>query len=111
MTTPELSPAIDHYFELMGGADKTRTIDVFTGDAVVLDDGRTYTGRDEILGWLGGAASEFSYTSTRLSAEQTGDEAIVVVLLDGDFPGGRLELRYRFALDSAGLISRLSITA
>jgi hypothetical protein len=111
MTNDTLAPAITTYFELGDGPDKSEAIDVFTGDAVVEDDGQTYRGRDEIVGWLTGAASEFNYTSTRVSAEQTGSTALVVNVLEGDFPGGRAELRYAFELAEDGLISSLRITA
>ncbi|GAA4160556.1 hypothetical protein GCM10022286_16710 [Gryllotalpicola daejeonensis] len=111
MTNDTLAPAITTYFELGDSPDKSATIDVFTPDAVVEDDGRTYRGRDEILGWLTGAASEFSHTSTRVSAEQTGGAALVVNVIEGDFPGGRAELHYAFELAEDGRISSLRISA
>ncbi|GAB2597600.1 nuclear transport factor 2 family protein [Microlunatus antarcticus] len=108
---PALAPAVTTYFALMEGPDKLRVIDVFTPDAVVVDDGRTYRGRDAVRTWLTGAASEFTTTSTRLSAEQAGTTATVVVLLEGDFPGGRVELTHTFELGPDGLVRALSISA
>jgi hypothetical protein len=78
---------------------------------VVTDDGRTYRGRDAILGWLTGPASEYTTTSTWLSAEQSDTTAVVVILIEGDFPGGRVELRYRFEHEPDGFIRALNITA
>lgn len=111
MNDSNLSPTVTRYFELMAGPDKTRAVEVFGTDATVSDDGRTYRGRDAILGWLSGPASEFTTTSTRLSAEQTGTRALVVVRLEGDFPGGRVDLSYAFDQDPDGLIDSLTITA
>jgi ketosteroid isomerase-like protein len=105
-----VAPVITRYFDLMAGTDKAAVIDVFAPDAVVADDGRRYRGRAEILGWLTGAASEFTFTTTRVSAEQTGETTLVVNVLEGDFPGGRVELRYAFELTPDGLIRALSIT-
>lgn len=111
MIREHLSGAVAHYFDLMDGVDKTRVVDVFTPNAVVVDDGHTYRGRDAILSWLTGPASEFTITSTWLSAEQFGTRAVVVIVIEGDFPGGRAELRYEFEHEQDGPITALSITA
>lgn len=109
MTRADLSPHVAEYFTLMDGDDHSRVIEVFTVDAVVTDDGHTYRGRDEILGWLTGPASAFTTTSTWISAEQGATGAEVVILLEGDFPGGRVELHYRFTRGGDGLIKALDI--
>lgn len=111
MTTTDMPPTVATYFELMDGPDKTRVADVFTDDATVLDDGHTYRGRAEIKGWLSGPASEYTTTSTRLSVQRSGATTIVVILLEGNFPGGRVELRYEFRENTDGLLDALSITA
>jgi hypothetical protein len=52
---------------------------------------------------------EFTFTTERLSAEQLDDtHGVVTNRLEGDFPGGRADLRYRFTLRS-GLIGDLTI--
>ena len=111
MTRQELSTHVAAYFDLMDGPDPARVIDVFTADAVVTDDGHTYRGHEDILGWLTGPASEFTTTSTWLSAVQHEDGADVVIILEGDFPGGRVELNYRFTKEPDGLITSLDIAA
>ncbi|RUR01916.1 nuclear transport factor 2 family protein [Labedella endophytica] len=111
MTTTHLSPTIALFFDLMEGPDKTRTIDLFAPGAVVTDDGRTYADREAILGWLGRTAGEFSYTSTLLAAEESDGVAMVDRLLEGDFPGGRVQLRYTFDLTPEGLVGELRIAA
>ncbi|MGA9871655.1 MAG: nuclear transport factor 2 family protein [Rhodococcus sp. (in: high G+C Gram-positive bacteria)] len=110
MTTETLSPIVARYFTLSDGPDRAQVVDVFTDDATVLDDGHTYRGREAILAWLTGPASEFTTTSTRLSLEQTDGVTVVVTLLEGNFPGGRVELRYEFH-ETDGRIGSLSITA
>ena len=108
MTRLTLPTAVTDYFTLMAGADKRATIDVFTPDARVADDGQTYAGRDEILGWLSTAASEYTVTTTRLGAETAGDTVTVSIRLDGNFPGGTVNLRNVFTLQGA-LIGALEI--
>jgi hypothetical protein len=109
--TDTLSPSITTFFELMDGPDKTLAVDVLTPDAVVTDDGRTHRGRDEILEWLRGEASAYTYTSTWVAADETDGVAVVDILIEGDFPGGRVQLRYTFHLASDGLIRELTIAA
>ncbi|GHF19431.1 hypothetical protein GCM10017786_61620 [Amycolatopsis deserti] len=73
--------------------------DVFTTDAVVVDDGRTYRGPDEIRAWTRRTTTEFRYTATLTGFSQEGaGEWTVVQHLSGDFPGGEVDLRYRFQL-------------
>jgi hypothetical protein len=110
-TTDNLSPSIRTFFELMDGTDKSLAVDVLTTDAVVTDDGRTHRGRDEILEWLRGEASAWTYTSTWVAADETDGVAVIDILLEGDFPGGRVQLRYTFDLAPDGLIRELTIAA
>lgn len=111
MTATRLSPTITAYFERMHDHGRAAVIDLFADDAVVTDDGHTYRGRTEILGWLTGPASEFTTTSTRISEAQRETGADVRILLEGDFPGGRVELRHTFAQRADGLITSLDIAA
>jgi hypothetical protein len=83
----------------------------FTPSAVVIDDGRTFRGTDEILGFLRKGGAEFTYTTELVGAQRI-DEARYVVTnrLEGDFPGGVVDLDYRFAMD-AELIAELVIAS
>ena len=81
----------------------------FCTDAVVIDEGHTYRGIDGVESFLGNAASEYTYTRTLLSAEeQAPDEWLVANHLEGNFPGGVVDLRYELRLVD-GLISHLRI--
>jgi hypothetical protein len=46
-----------------------------------------------------------------VSADWTNQTAVVVIRVEGNFPGGRVDLRNAFTLDPAGRISALSISA
>jgi hypothetical protein len=85
-----------------------RALATFTTDAVVTDEGRDYTGRDEIGAWLAASAGEYTYTSEFTGATTTGTTIDVGQHLEGNFPGGVVDLHFRFTLDG-GLISRLVI--
>lgn len=105
---PVLPPAVTAYFAALAG-EPADALALFTPDAVVTDDGRTYRGQVEILGWLSGPAGEFTVTTTRLSVQVDGPAVLVVNRLDGNFPGGTVTLRHVFGLSPAGLISALTI--
>ena len=104
MTTPttvqptQLPATIRTYLaaHAAGEADALRT---FAPAGEVADDGRTYRGTEEIRGFLQRAGAEFSYTVELIGAERVDDQHWVAVnRLEGDFPGGVVELRYRFTL-------------
>ena len=105
-----LPAAVTAYFTLMDTTEKRDIVDLFTADAVVTDDGRSYRGRGQIAAWLDTAASEYTVTSTRLSAEVVGGTITVTTRLEGNFPGGIVDLRNIFALDASGLFESLLIT-
>ena len=89
--------------------DADTAIGAFTPDAVVTDEGRTFRGTEEVLGFLRHSGSEFAYTTELTGAERVGDAHWVAVNhLEGDFPGGVVDLAYRFTLDG-NLIAELVI--
>ncbi|MCD9588421.1 MULTISPECIES: nuclear transport factor 2 family protein [Streptomyces] len=112
-TTPfaatDLPDVVKRYLTAHNEHDVKAASAALTPDATVVDDGRTYEGIPAIERWLGRAVSEYTYTTTFLGAEQDGpDRCTVTQRLEGNFPGGIVDLRYRFTLDQ-GLISHLII--
>jgi ketosteroid isomerase-like protein len=106
----ELPPLITAWLAAHQARDTDAEFTSYAADAVVTDDGRTYRGRDEIRAWLDGAAGEYTYTATLLSAARIDDAHVELVQrLEGDFPGGVVDLRYRFTLAGAS-IKELVIT-
>jgi hypothetical protein len=85
-------------------------LSAFATDATVLDDdGRKYTGHDEIHRWRAAEISEYTYTVEISHAEKFDDSRYVVTTrLEGDFPGGVVDVIYRFTL-ADDLIQRLEI--
>jgi hypothetical protein len=81
----------------------------FADHASVIDDGHTYQGIAGIESFLRTAAAEYSFTRTLVSAEEVApDHWLVTNHLEGDFPGGHVDLRYEFRL-ADGLITYLAI--
>jgi ketosteroid isomerase-like protein len=105
----DLPQAIAAYQTAHDLHDIDRAMAAFTSDAVVEDDGQQWAGADQIRSWLLKTSSEYTYTRTLLGVETTTpDSWLVSNRLDGNFPGGTVELRYEFTLDGDH-ISKLTI--
>ena len=81
----------------------------FTMQAVVKDEGRTYTGLDAIKAWKAAASAAYTYTSEPFAMEQEDGLHVVTSRVSGNFHGSPLDLPYRFRLER-GLIASLEIT-
>jgi hypothetical protein len=108
MSSPD-APVITRYFEADARRDIDAIVALFTGEAVVIDEGQTYHGTAEIRGWREGAASKYQYTTEVFGTQRSGEESYLVTgRLTGNFPGGTAELQWRFTVQG-DLISRLEI--
>jgi len=108
--SPDQLPAtIRGYLAAHVAGDTDTALRAFTPTAVVVDDGSTYRGTDEIRAFLAKAGSDYTFTTTLVDAERTDDlHWVAVNHLEGDFPGGVVDLRYRFALEG-DLVAELVI--
>lgn len=107
--TPALPDVVTRYLAAHVVRDKESALATFHRDATVTDDGSTYTGVAAIGEWLGKAASEYTYTTELLGTESPDENHHVVInRLEGDFPGGRVDLSFRFTLRD-GLIEDLTV--
>ncbi len=82
----------------------------FTPQAVMKDDGHTYTGVDAIKAFMAEASAKYSATSEPFALEREGGLQIVRAKVTGNFPGSPINLYYRFRLER-GLIASLEVTA
>ena len=105
-----LPPAVLAYLDARDDNDFARALATFSADAVVHDDGATYRGLEEINSWIEASSTTFTYTTTRIAQYVRGGLAVVRVRLEGDFPGGVVELNNRFE-GAKHQISELTITA
>jgi hypothetical protein len=105
----ELPAAILAYLTAHRARDVETAVEAYTVDAVVIDESRTYRGREEIRTWLGRAGGEYTFTTEFVSATRIGGARYDVVQhLEGNFPGGVVDLHFRFTLDGTS-ISRLVV--
>lgn len=89
-------------------ADGAAVAACFTAGAVVVDEKKTYMGRDAIAAWKSEASAKYEYVADPVAIEDQGDRVIVTAHLIGNFPGSPVDLRYAFTL-SGDAIARLEI--
>jgi ketosteroid isomerase-like protein len=96
MPTPDV---ISRYFSSAARRQTDALVALFTADAVVIDEGETYRGASEIRKWWEDPATAFEYTTDVLGVEPAGGADYVArEHLAGNFPGGTVDLRYRFSI-------------
>lgn len=82
----------------------------FTAQAVMKDDGHTYTGVDAIKAFMAEASARYSATTVPFALEREDGLQVVRAKVTGNFPGSPIDLSYRFRLER-GLIASLEIKA
>lgn len=103
-----LPEVIDTYFKADKGGNAQAISECFTPDAVVVDEGNTYTGRDAIRQWMANASTKYTYTVEPIALAEDAGRTVVTSHLVGNFPGSPVDLRYFFVLRD-GMIAELEI--
>ena len=100
-----LPEVVIRYQDAHDRRDTDAALATFTIDAIVRDDGREYRGAVEIRDWLSRTSVEFTYTRTLITATAVdATTCIVSNRLEGDFPGGVVELHlHRLAAHRFGV--------
>ena len=81
----------------------------FTSQAVMKDDGHTYSGVDAITSFMAAASAKYRATSVPFDIQQEDGLQVVRAKVTGNFPGSPIDLSFRFRLEG-GLIASLEIT-
>jgi ketosteroid isomerase-like protein len=104
------SPSVvEAWFAAHEGQQTDAELTTMTDDVVIIDQDETYRGLEAARGWISGSSREFTYTTTVLASASDGNATVVTARLEGDFPGGRADLSYRFVL-AGDRISALTIS-
>jgi ketosteroid isomerase-like protein len=97
--TIELPDVIAMYFAADKSGNAQAISECFTPDAIVIDEGNTYTGRDAIRHWMANASTQYSYSVEPFALSEADGRTVVTSHLVGNFPGSPVDLRYAFVLD------------
>jgi hypothetical protein len=95
---PTLPTPIKEYFSA-DRHDAEAVAACFTDSAVVVDESRTWVGRDGIREWKKSTTTKYRYTSEPIGSQEKDGKIVVTSRLTGNFPGSPVELRYVFELD------------
>jgi len=95
-----LPEVISRYQDSHDRRDTDAALAAFATDAIVRDEGHEYRGTVEIRDWLSRASVAFTYTRTLINATNVDANTwLVTNRLEGNFPGGVVDLHYRYLLD------------
>ena len=96
--TIKLPNTIAEYFSADERGNAQGVSDCFTKDAVVIDEGNTYNGRDGIRQWMANASTQYNYTVEPFALTEEDGRIVVTSHLVGNFPGSPVDLRYFFVI-------------
>ena len=111
--TTSLPTIISEYFTASNGESVDAIVACFTDDAVVYDEDKEWRGLASIREWRENVATAYEYTLEVRGAVPRGrldgvERHDVYIHLEGNFPGGTVDLTCRFGLRD-GHIARLEI--
>jgi ketosteroid isomerase-like protein len=98
-----LPPVVSNYLAASDRDDIDAIVACFTEDAVVLDENRHWRGADAIRQWRENVATAYEYTVAIIGSQALGEldggqRHAVYTHLEGNFPGGQVDLTNRFTL-------------
>jgi ketosteroid isomerase-like protein len=108
--TAALPPVICEYLAASDRGDADAVVGCFTADAVVADEDQEWRGTEAIRRWRESVATAYEYTVQVTGAKALGesdgtDRHDVYTHLEGNFPGGQVDLTNRFALRDGRIAS------
>jgi hypothetical protein len=101
----DLPKPIAAYFTADKDLDGKTVSQCFGENAVVKDEGHTYTGRAEIQQWKEVTSKKYQYTSEPFACEEKDGKIMVTSHLTGNFPGSPVDLRYFFRIEGDKIAS------
>ena len=108
--TGPLPPVISDYLAASDRGDAEAIVRCFAEDGVVVDEGQEWRGTVAIRRWRATVATAFEYTvqvtgATALGEVDGAGRHDVYIRLEGNFPGGQVDLTDRFALRDGWIVS------
>jgi len=104
----DLPEPLSTYFAAANTDDADRIAACFAQDARVHDEAQDHVGRDAIRQWAADSRTKYSFQSEPLTMDGDVDRPVVTARVTGSFPGGAVDLTYRFVI-ADGAIAGLSI--
>jgi len=106
--TMDIPKVLTELVKAQDNFDSTSYADCFTETAVVVDEGKTYNGKNEIKSWIEKANKEYQITMKPIEYSETTE--ILKAEVSGNFPGSPVILSYNLNFKNE-LIQSLRITS
>lgn len=106
--TQQLPTTIRAFHAAHEARDPEAALPLLTEDAVVSDVGESFSGEEALRHFIAEVGTEFTYTDRVTGARLDEEVWVVSHHLEGDFPGGTVDLDHRFTLRGER-IARLDI--
>lgn len=90
--------------------DSAAYANCFSETAVVVDEGKTYNGKQQIEGWIKKTNEEYHAVMKPLEYQELENEAVLRAEVSGNFPGSPIVLKFYHRIEN-GVIQMLKITS
>src|SRR5260370_12123924 len=94
-----LAPPIAAYLGASNGRNAEALIACFTPEAIVVDEGHTYRGSEEIRQWLARTVEAYGFTLEATHVAEQGSETVVTCQVSGTFDGSPIQVPFRFTFE------------
>jgi ketosteroid isomerase-like protein len=98
-TIDQLPTTIRAFNEAHAARDADAALARLAPQAVISDVGESFSGEEALRHFVTEAGAELTYTDDITGVRREGDVWVVSHHLEGDFPGGKADLDYRFSLE------------
>ncbi|SFW58905.1 hypothetical protein SAMN02927921_02527 [Sinomicrobium oceani] len=106
MQIPEI---IENLVSAQNSQDSISYAGCFSETAVVIDEGKTYTGQTAIRNWIAEASEKYNVVMKPVSFQQGEPVSVLKAEISGNFQGSPVILSYKLAIENER-ISSLEIT-
>lgn len=106
MTLPKL---VLRFVETQNNQDNKAYADCFTESAIVHDEGKIHSGKEEIRQWIEEANEKYQSFMEPLKYEESGSNGTLTAEVSGTFPGSPIVLQFHLGLKD-DLIDSLKVT-
>ena len=105
----ELPQLVAQFVKTQNTYDSKSYTECFTETAIVHDEGKTHTGKEEIRAWIEEANKKYQSSMEPLKYEESGSNGTLTAEVSGTFPGSPVVLQFHLGLKD-DLIDSLKVT-
>jgi len=105
----ELPKVVERFVETQNNYDNKAYTECFTESAIVHDEGKVHTGKEEIRQWIEHANEAYQSSMEPLKYEESGSNGVLTARVSGTFPGSPIVLQFHLGLMN-DLIDSLKVT-